>query len=91
MPNHKSCKKRMKTSAVARQRNRGVSSRLRKAVKDLRAVTNPAEAQTQLKEIYSIIDKAHKNGILHKNKAARDKSRLTAHVKQLASPSETKA
>lgn len=68
----------MKTSQAERMRNRGLRSRMTRAIKDLRASTNRADADGKLKNVISIIDKAAQHHIIHKNKAARDKSKLTA-------------
>ena len=77
MPSHKSCKKRMKTSAGERMRNRGLRSRMTRAIKELKACTNSSDAGSKLKDAISIIDKAAQHNIIHKNKAANDKSKLT--------------
>ncbi len=84
MPQHKSCKKRMKTSAEARLRNRALRSNLKGAFKEFQGLTNKAEAEKRLNDIYSIIDKALKGKIIHRNKAARAKSRMTAFARSLA-------
>lgn len=74
MPQHKSCIKRMKTSAKSRIRNKAIRTVLRKTLKDFREAD---ERKTdQLKGIDSIIDKSASKGIIHKNKAARLKSRM---------------
>lgn len=84
MPSHKSCKKRMKTSQAERMRNRGMRSRMIRAIKDLRACTARAEAEIKLKHAVSMLDKAAQKNLLHKNKAARDKSKLTAFTSSLS-------
>ena len=45
---------------------------------------NPDEARTALDQAIPVIDKMVTKGIMHKNKAARHKSRLTARIKKLA-------
>ncbi len=84
MPSHKSCKKRIKTSQAERMRNRGLRSRMNRAIKDLRACKSRADADSQLKNAISIIDKAAQYNIIHKNKAARDKSQLTIFTSKLS-------
>ncbi len=74
----------MKTSEAERERNRSLNSRLKKTVKELKACQTRSEAESKLSGVYEIIDKAYKGGIIHKNKAARDKSRLTNFVKSLS-------
>jgi small subunit ribosomal protein S20 len=75
MANIKSAEKRIKQAALRTQRNRGVTSRLRTAVKKYRA-TADSERKKSVPEIYSQIDIALKKGTIHKNAAARYKSRL---------------
>lgn len=74
MANIKSAKKRIRQSENRRARNKGVRSRLRSSVKKYRAAdTGKSEA---LPTTYSEIDVARKKGAIHRNAAARYKSRL---------------
>ncbi|MCX6827966.1 MAG: 30S ribosomal protein S20 [candidate division Zixibacteria bacterium] len=86
MPKHKSSKKRMKTSAVANLQNRAEKSRMKKLVKELRECKTKEEAEQKLTHVISIIDKASRNKTIHKNKAARDKSRLVAQIRKMEVP-----
>lgn len=82
MPNHKSSEKRVRQNEKRRQINRSNRTRLRTSIKNLRAELeggNPAEL---LSATISTIDKAVQKGVLHRNAAARHKSRLTARVNQ---------
>lgn len=74
MPQHKSCEKRMKTAAKSRTRNRATKTVLRKTLKDFRE--DEQRQSVQLKGIDSVIDKSKAKGVIHKNKAARLKSRM---------------
>ena len=65
-------------------RNRGLRSRMSRAIGELKACTNRAEAENKLKGVVSIIDKAAQQNIIHKNKAARDKSGLATFIKSLS-------
>ncbi|MFN2433717.1 MAG: 30S ribosomal protein S20 [Gemmatimonadota bacterium] len=80
MPNVKSAIKRVKKSQAERVRNRRERSRLRTAVKKVRAAQGP-EAESDLQVAASLLDRAARKGLIHPNKAARDKSRLSRHVK----------
>ncbi len=86
MPNHKSAIKRVRQNEKRRDNNRSNRSRLRTSIKKLRAAlagSNSAEeATTLLPATVSTIDKAVQKGVLHRNAAARYKSRLTARVNQ---------
>ena len=87
MPNHKSAEKRVRQNEKRRLINRSNRSALRTEIKKLRTALSAGDkeqSQAQLNETISKIDKAVNKGILHKNTAARYKSRLTAHVNKLA-------
>ena len=80
MPNHKSADKRMRQNERRRTINRGNRSRLRTSIKKLRGALEAGDAKLineVLPETISTIDKAVQKGALHKNAAARYKSRLT--------------
>ncbi|MBO4261342.1 MAG: 30S ribosomal protein S20 [Clostridia bacterium] len=78
MPNIKSAKKRVITSEIRRQRNSQDKSALRKTVKKARiAIAENAENKDELVKAANIsLDKAASKGLIHKNAAARKKSRL---------------
>jgi small subunit ribosomal protein S20 len=82
MPNHKSAEKRVRQNEKRREVNRSNRTRLRTSIKKLRAALtgNAEELQTLLPATISTIDKAVQKGVLHRNAAARHKSRLTRHV-----------
>ncbi len=85
MPNHKSAEKRVRQSEKRRQINRSHRTRLRTSIKKLRGALTSADAgelKTLLPETISTIDKAVQKGVLHKNAAARYKSRLTTRANQ---------
>ncbi len=88
MPNHKSAEKRMRQNERKRIINRSNRTRLRTEIKKLRvALTGDGDqsaVQTVLAKTVSIIDKSVQKGVLHRNAAARYKSRLTARVNQSA-------
>jgi small subunit ribosomal protein S20 len=86
MPNHKSAEKRGRQSERRRAINRSNRSRLRTAVKELRTALDKGgkSASELLPTTISEIDKAVQKGVLHRNAAARHKSRLTARVNQAA-------
>jgi small subunit ribosomal protein S20 len=85
MPNHKSAEKRVRQNEKRRDINRGNRGRLRTGIKKLRAAIESGDAgttQTLLPETVSLIDKAVQKGVLHRNAAARYKSRLTVHASE---------
>jgi small subunit ribosomal protein S20 len=87
MPNHKSAEKRDRQNVKRREVNKSNRSKLRTQIKKLRtALTGSDKKQSQelLQPTVSLIDKAVNKGILHKNTAARHKSRLTSAIGALA-------
>jgi len=84
MANHKATKKDVRQSAKRRERNRYNGKTTRNAIRDLKTVSDKASAGKELPEVISMIDKLAKNGIIHKNKAANLKSKLTKRVNTLA-------
>ena len=87
MANTAQAKKRAKQAEKSRIRNAGQRSNLRTFVKKVIAAVNAGDkekAQAALKTVVPIIDSAVNKGIIHKNKAARGKSRLNSKVKAIA-------
>jgi small subunit ribosomal protein S20 len=82
MPNHKSSEKRVRQNEKRRQINRSNRTRLRTSIKNLRAELEGGNPGEMLAATISTIDKAVQKGVLHRNAAARHKSRLTMHVNQ---------
>jgi small subunit ribosomal protein S20 len=83
MPHHKSAAKRVKTNEKARVSNIAVKSRLRSAVKAVRSATKRAEAETALKAVISILDRTAAKGVIKKETASRQKSRLALFAAKL--------
>ena len=86
MPNHKSAEKRVRQNEKKRLVNKNSRSKLRTQIKKLRvalAGSDKNQSTELLNPTISLIDKAVNKGILHKNAAARHKSRLTSHVNEL--------
>ena len=87
MANIKSAKKRAKQTVVRNARNAAQRSQLRTAVKKVQkaiAGGDAKAAQASLASEVGTIDRAAGRGLIHRNKAARQKSRLEARVKALA-------
>jgi small subunit ribosomal protein S20 len=86
MPNHKSAEKRVRQNVRRNEINRSNRSALRTQIKKLRtalAGEDKQQSQELLIPTIALIDKSVNKGILHKNTAARYKSRLTLHVNDL--------
>jgi small subunit ribosomal protein S20 len=84
LPNVKSAEKRMRTNEIRAARNRAFRSKLRTALKKVRTAGNAGEGTAALREAASLLDRAARKRIVHPNKAARAKSRLSAFVGKLA-------
>lgn len=83
MPNIKSSVRSVKTDAERRAKNFGVRSTIRtvtRKVNELAADGKATEAKDLLAQASSTIDKAVAKGVIHKNAAARKKSRLARKV-----------
>lgn len=84
MANTKAALKHIKTSEQRRLRNRGVKSAARTFTKQARlAIQNDSsEASVRLEAAISALDKAAQKGVIHRNNAARRKSRLVKLLRQ---------
>ncbi|WP_141431460.1 30S ribosomal protein S20 [Bacillus sp. 03113] len=86
MPNIKSAIKRVKTSEARNAQNTNFKSSLRTAVKKTEAAivkTDAAVAVESFSSAASKLDKAAAKGLIHKNAAARKKSRLAKKINSL--------
>jgi small subunit ribosomal protein S20 len=86
LANTKQAKKRVRQAEKHRQHNASMRSMLRTYIKKVIATIatgNQSAALASLQEAVPVIDRMAHKGIIHKNKAARHKSRLTHHVKNM--------
>ncbi|GAA0078746.1 30S ribosomal protein S20 [Clostridium sp. CTA-5] len=87
MANIKSAKKRIKVTETKTLRNRMIKSALKTVIKKFEtavAANNVEEAKTAFTSVVKSLDKAASNGVVHKNMAARKKSRLAAKLNAMA-------
>jgi small subunit ribosomal protein S20 len=87
LANIKSAKKRILTSEKARQRNVAQRSAMRTAVKKVIAAVATNDKEAAKAAFYNaqvLLDRAATKGLIHGNKAARTKSRLSAKIKAMA-------
>ncbi len=80
MANHKSALKRIRSTETKYLRNRYQHKTTRNAIKALRGTESKKDAEAQLPVVISMIDKLAKRNIIHNNKAANLKSKLTTFV-----------
>ena len=86
MANKKSSKKDLRRTAKKRVRNTAVRSALKTYIKKTRVATkakNEVVAAEALVKAVSALDKAAQNGVIHKNQAARRKSRIAKQANAL--------
>jgi small subunit ribosomal protein S20 len=84
VPKIKSAKKAMRQARTRGARNKQQRSALRTAVKRVRAAATTDAAAKAYGVAARLLDRAARKGLIHRNNAARHKSRLAALVKKLA-------
>jgi small subunit ribosomal protein S20 len=83
LASHASALKAHRQNVVRRDRNRQMRSRLRGALRSIRAAIDagdPSKVKTALRDTISLVDKMAAKGVIHKNAAGRYKSRLSTRV-----------
>ena len=86
MANSAQAKKRIRQAERNRQRNFSARARLRTYIKKvLTAIASGDQlaAQTVYREAVSVLDRSAQKGLIHPNKAARHKSRLNTHIREM--------
>jgi len=87
MANTDSARKRSRQAEKQRRHNSGLRSTLRSAIKDVNKAISAGDkdvAKQALNRSSGIVDRIADKKIIHKNKAARHKSRLAAAIKAMA-------
>lgn len=83
MANHKSALKRIRANNVKRLRNKFQAKTTRTFIRKLRETTDKVAAQELFRKVASMLDRLAKKNVIHKNKAANNKSRLARLVNSL--------
>lgn len=83
MAHHKSAKKRIRSSERKKAVNKMTDSKIKTVVKKTLATDKKEELEVLYKEAIAILDKGTSKGRLHKNNAARKKSKLTKHLNKV--------
>lgn len=86
MANSPQARKRARQAETHRQRNAGQRAEMRTFVKNVQkaiASGDKAMAETAYKSAVPILDRNAGKGLIHKNKAARYKSRLNQHIRAM--------
>jgi small subunit ribosomal protein S20 len=80
---HESALKAHRQNVKRREHNRALRTRLRSALRDIRAAIDsgdPAQIKDALRETISLVDKMAGKGLIHRNTAGRYKSRLSSRI-----------
>jgi small subunit ribosomal protein S20 len=88
MASHESAVKAHRQSLVKREANRQYRSRLRSALRSIRSAIDsgdPGKVKDALRNTISLVDKLAGKKVIHRNAAARYKSRLASRVAKRAS------
>jgi len=83
MAHHKSAKKRIRSSERKKAVNKMTDSKIKTVIKKTFASDKKEELEVLYKEAIAILDKGTSKGRLHKNNAARKKSKLTKHLNKV--------
>ena len=83
MANHKSAIKRIRSNEKKRVTNKYYTKTARNAIRMFRLLTDKKEATEQLPKLTAMIDKLAKKSMIHKNKAANLKAKLTKQANSL--------
>ncbi len=89
MASHDSALKAHRQNVKQRDHNRQMRTRLRGALRDIRAAIDgedPAKVKDALRDTISLVDKMAKKRLIHRNAAGRYKSRLAARVARKSAP-----
>jgi len=84
MPQHKSAIKRVRQNAKRAERNKSRLTTLKTLVKKVRSSTSKESADAALRAASKYLDRLSSKGLIHKNKAANQKARLTKYVNKLS-------
>ena len=84
MANHKSSLKRIRQTESRRLRNRYYAKTARNAMRNLRKLTDKAEAEAAYRKVSAMLDRLASKKSISKNKAANLKSKLAHHIAKLA-------
>ncbi len=86
MPQRKSAKKELRKSIKRKKQNLIAKNKIKKAIKQFKQATKKGDLETAKKTlslVYQALDKAAKRNVIHPNKSARKKSRISKLLKPL--------
>jgi small subunit ribosomal protein S20 len=80
---HKSAQKRARQTTKRTERNKLYKAQIRTALKKVMTAKDKESAEKELKTAVSTLDRISTKGVIHKNNAARKKSKLVKHVNKI--------
>jgi len=83
MPQHKSAVKRIRKSARRQIRNKADLSRIKTLVKNVRSAKEKKDAEAALRTAVKFLDRLAAKGVIHRNKASNQKSKLSRFVRAM--------
>jgi small subunit ribosomal protein S20 len=83
MAQHESAEKRARQAKRRAARNTQWKSRMRSAIKRVRSLTDKQKATAELKKTVKLLDQLAAKGVVHRNYASNQKSRLTKFISTL--------
>ena len=83
MAHNKSAIKRIRQSEIRRLKNKDFRKKMVTALKNVRSTESREEGEVNLKKAVSLLDRAAVKGLIHRNKAANQKSKLTRKIASL--------
>ena len=75
--------KRVRQSKKANNNNKHYKSMMKTAIKEVLQITDKSNVDSKLNKAISVIDKVKAKGVIHKNTASRQKSRITNYINSL--------
>jgi small subunit ribosomal protein S20 len=84
MPQHKSAERRIRTSRKKNLINKSYKTQMKNVIKKIKELKDKEVALKELKNATALLDKLSSKKIIHKNKAANQKSQLAKLVNKLA-------
>ena len=84
MPHHKSAAKRVITNAKAQRRNIALRTRMRAAVRTVRAATTRTAGEAAYRQAVAVLDRTVAKGVIKRATASRHKSRLARFARTLS-------
>ena len=83
MSKNKSVQKRIRQAEKAHLRNKHYKSQIKTMIKKVKSATSKQDGEALFRETVSLIDSVVSKGIIHKNNAARKKSKLSTYLSKL--------